>query len=138
MAGSYDWPLDHDAYLLNAKDVVTRLRNHPSLIMFGGGNELLPIPVNSRLNDLESDTSPPRDIDEGLRSFVTDLDGSRIYISSSVTDVGSEFDPSSSLGPKDGPVKFCIDFACLNSRLTILTFKYIIVFTTFHLSSMAY
>jgi hypothetical protein len=32
-AGSYVWPLDHEAYLLNAKDVVIRLRNHPSLVL---------------------------------------------------------------------------------------------------------
>ena len=100
-AGSIDWPLDHDSYMLNAEDVITRLRNHPSLIMYGGGNELSPIPSFS-----ESDTSPPKDIDESLRSHITILDGSRLYVSSSVTNVGSDFDPTLSLGPKDGPVSF--------------------------------
>ena len=91
MAGSHDWPLDHSAYLLNAQDVVVRLRNHPSLIMYGGGNELLPIPTETYTAD-DSGTSPPRDIDESLQTYITRLDGSRIYVSSSVTDV-SNFDP---------------------------------------------
>lgn len=99
-AGSYDWPLDHNSYLLNAKDVIIRLRNHPSLIMYGGGNELMPIPSATKL----SDASPPHDIDTGLSTYIADLDGSRIYVSSSVTYIGPAFDPTRSLAPKDGPV----------------------------------
>lgn len=90
MAGSHDWPLDHNAYLLNALDVIVRLRNHPSLIMYGGGNELLPIPTKTHTG--YSGTSPPRDIDESLMAYITTLDGSCLYVSSSVTDV-SNFDP---------------------------------------------
>lgn len=96
MAGSYDWPLDHNAYLRNTKDVIRRLYNHPSLIMYGGGNELL---------SSDSGASPPVDIDEGLKSYIASLDGTRMYVSSSVTSVGSDFDPMKSLGPKDGPVR---------------------------------
>ncbi|KAL3801470.1 hypothetical protein HJC23_000908 [Cyclotella cryptica] len=103
MAGSYDWPLDHDAYLMNAKDVVRRLRNHPSLVLYGGGNELFPIPPNTTTTEFDSGTSPPQDIDGNLRTFISRLDGSRPYVSSSVTDVGDVFDPTRSLGPKDGP-----------------------------------
>ena len=104
MAGKYDWPLDHNSYLMNAKDVVVRLRNHPSLIMYGGGNELLPIPPETNTDQSNGPgTSPPRDIDNGLRTYISSLDGSRSYVSSSVTDIGDAFDPERSLGPKDGP-----------------------------------
>jgi mannosylglycoprotein endo-beta-mannosidase len=101
MAGSYDWPLDHDSYLTNTRDVIVRLRNHPSLAWYGGGNELYPIPSES--SSLSSLTSPPKDIDDGLRSFITNLDGTRPYVSSSVTNPGDDFDPQRALGPRDGP-----------------------------------
>lgn len=113
MAGSYDWPLDHNAYLWNAKDVIIRLRNHPSLIMYGAGNELL---------SSDAGESPPQDIDQGLRSYVNSLDGTRIYVSSSVTDIGPHFDPTRSLGPKDGPVRtFYFCSSVLNCHIGSLT-----------------
>ena len=40
--GSKDWPLESDVFLKNAKDVVLRLRNHPSLMVWTGGNEGYP------------------------------------------------------------------------------------------------
>ncbi len=40
--GSRDWPLEADVFLKNAEDVVLRLRNHPSLFLWSGGNEAYP------------------------------------------------------------------------------------------------
>jgi hypothetical protein len=91
-AGEYDWPNDHVTYTKNVRDVVRRLRNHPSLAMFGGGNELFPI-----------EKSPPKDIKDFLQKYISELDGTRPYLISSVTEVGANFEPTQSLGPKDGP-----------------------------------
>lgn len=91
-AGSYDWPTDHISYIQNVRDVVRKLRNHPSLAFFGGGNELHPI-----------DLSPPRDIDKQIRRYIRTYDGTRPYVSSSVTEVGESFKPLDTLAPKDGP-----------------------------------
>ena len=41
-AGEYAWPLDHAAYLDNARDTVRALRAHASLLFWCGGNELDP------------------------------------------------------------------------------------------------
>lgn len=102
-AGSYDWPIDHDTYLANARDTILRLRNHPSLILYAGGNELFPIPSSSSDDGSEEiSTSPPKDVGERLRKYIADLDN-RPYITSSVTEVGNAFDPERTLGPKDGP-----------------------------------
>ncbi len=91
-AGEYDWPNDHASYTVNVRDVVRRLRNHPSLAFFGGGNELYPI-----------NQSPPTDIDDQIRRYIGKYDGTRSYVSSSVTEVGDAFDPLDILAPKDGP-----------------------------------
>lgn len=101
MAGSYDWPIDHDAYLINVEDTIKRLRNHPSLCLYAAGNELYPIP--SSTSSPSVGTNPPRDIESKLEKFIADLDGSRPYVTSSVSRVGKDFDPSRTLGPKDGP-----------------------------------
>ena len=86
--------MDRGTYLVNAGDTIRRLREHPSLCSYaGGGNELL--------GD-GSSASPPEDIDRGLRKLGAELDG-RLYVSSSVTDVGDAFDGSRALAPKDGP-----------------------------------
>lgn len=98
-AGRYDWPEDHGAMLENARDVIVRLRNHPSLAWYGGGNELYPLPSD----DNRSEVSPPFTIEKELRSFLRCLDGSRPYITSSVTEIGDLFDSDRSLAPKDGP-----------------------------------
>lgn len=91
-AGEYDWPNDHASYIVNVRDVVRRLSNHPSLAFFGGGNELYP-----------TNQSPPTDIDEQIRRYIGKYDGTRSYVSSSVTEVGNAFDPLDILAPKDGP-----------------------------------
>ena len=97
-AGDYSWPLDHEAYLVNARDVVRRLRRHPSLFLYGGGNELNP-----------SGLSPPPNIEAGLREAIAELDSpERAFITSSM-DGGtlggnqSEHDPTYALVAKDGP-----------------------------------
>ena len=95
-AGSHDWPADHGAFLSNARDVIVRLRNHPSLAWYGGGNELYPLPSDAS----RSDVSPPFMIEKELRSFISSLDGSRPYITSSVTEIGDSFDSQRSLAPK--------------------------------------
>jgi len=101
MAGSYDWPIDHDAYLVNVEDTIKRLRNHPSLCLYAAGNELYPIP--SSTSSPSVGTNPPRDIESKLENYIADLDGSRPYVTSSVSRVGNDFDPTRTLGPKDGP-----------------------------------
>ena len=98
-AGSHDWPADHGALIHNARDVIIRLRNHPSLAWYGGGNELYPLPSD----DNRSEVSPPFLIEKGLRSSIGSLDGARPYITSSVTEIGDGFDSHRSLAPKDGP-----------------------------------
>ena len=90
-AGDYDWPLDHSSYLSNAQDTILRLRHHPSLIVWVGGNELDPLTQ-----------SPPPDINSGLLHFLKTLDPDRPYIESSMTN-HSHFDPKHSMAPKDGP-----------------------------------
>ena len=67
------------------------LRNHASLIFWCGGNELYPAAV-----------SPPRDIEASLASLTRDLDGTRPYIPSSMSNY-TNYDPSFALAPKDGP-----------------------------------
>jgi mannosylglycoprotein endo-beta-mannosidase len=109
MAGQAEWPMNHGAYLANVRDVVVRLQNHPSLFLYSGGNELYPIPPTS-LSNLDYDykdglngTSPPQDINQGIKSFIADWDDNRLYVTSSVTDVVDTFDSTLTLGPRDGP-----------------------------------
>lgn len=40
--GSQDYPFDEDVFLKNASDVVRKLRNHPSLLLWTAGNEGYP------------------------------------------------------------------------------------------------
>jgi len=104
-AGDYDWPLDHEAYLHNVWDTVKRLRNHPSLAWYGGGNELFPI-ADADSGNGSGGVSPPSDIEAGIKQVISDIDGTRPYVTSSVMEAGDDesfFDPEKSLGPKDGP-----------------------------------
>lgn len=107
MAGQADWPMNHDAYLANVRDVIVRLRNHPSLFLYAGGNELYPIPIPESLDYEYKDglnrTSPPQDINQSMTRFISDLDKNRLYVTSSVTDVADTFDSTLTLGPRDGP-----------------------------------
>jgi mannosylglycoprotein endo-beta-mannosidase len=96
-AGSYDWPLDHDSYLEQARDMVLMIRRHPSLLFWCAGNELWPVAV-----------SPPPKIQVGLRKIIADVDKDRFLIMSSM-DGGftggnmSEHIDTYALSVEDGP-----------------------------------
>ena len=105
-AGNYTWPLNYQSYLSNAKDVVRRLRRHPSLLFYGGCNECLAP---------RGQLSPPRTIDDGIRDAIRKYDHpDRFYIPSSMggpnkADTATNKDPtlwfnrSYSLSFADGP-----------------------------------
>lgn len=91
-------PLDHDLFLLCARDTVKLLRNHPSLALWVGGNEQIPPDdINTALKkDLrlhphfENSTNGSGKSVEDLKSMSKDpsqyLDGTRIYIQGSMWD----------------------------------------------------
>ena len=65
---------EHDAFKVNARDKVRRLRNHPSIAVWCGANE----------------TRPVADIDQALRMIVMEEDGNdRLYTSCSNQDAKS-------------------------------------------------
>lgn len=81
-AGSFDWPLDHDAYLYNVRDTVLRLRSHASLLFYVGCNECL-APFGK--------SNPPIDIDVETQKLVETYDPGRFYIASSMGGVSAMF-----------------------------------------------
>jgi beta-galactosidase/beta-glucuronidase len=60
-------PEDVPLFLNNARDVISRYRNHPSIALWVGRNEGVPQPI----------------LNEGLEKLVQDLDGTRYYSGSS-------------------------------------------------------
>jgi len=60
-------PQDVPLFLQNAADVISRYRNHPSIVLWFGRNEGVPQPI----------------LNEGLEKLVHDLDGTRWYTGSS-------------------------------------------------------
>jgi Exo-beta-D-glucosaminidase Ig-fold domain/Glycosyl hydrolases family 2, TIM barrel domain len=60
-------PQDPQLFLANARDVISRYRNHPSIAVWFGRNEGVPPPI----------------INEGLADLVASLDGTRYYTGSS-------------------------------------------------------
>jgi len=60
-------PQDVPLFLKNAADVISRYRNHPSIVLWFGRNEGVPQPI----------------LNEGLEQLVHDLDGTRWYTGSS-------------------------------------------------------
>jgi hypothetical protein len=60
-------PEDPELFLSNARDVIERYRNHPSIVVWFGRNEGLPYPM----------------LNEGLDNLVATLDGTRWYTGSS-------------------------------------------------------
>ncbi|MEP7246311.1 MAG: glycoside hydrolase family 2 TIM barrel-domain containing protein [Gammaproteobacteria bacterium] len=60
-------PQDPALFLANARDVIARYRNHPSIAVWFGRNEGVPQPI----------------INEGLANLVAELDGTRYYTGSS-------------------------------------------------------
>ena len=62
--GSPDWPLDGDIFKRNVTSTVYRIRNHPSLLVWTGGNE-----GHAR-----------KELYEFMRNSVIELDGTRPFI----------------------------------------------------------
>ena len=60
-------PQDPQLFLANARDVISRYRNHPSIALWFGRNEGVPPPI----------------LNEGLAELVAALDGTRLYTGSS-------------------------------------------------------
>ncbi|XP_048424387.1 mannosylglycoprotein endo-beta-mannosidase [Pyrus x bretschneideri] len=93
-----DGPLDHDLFLLCARDTVKLLRNHPSLALWVGGNEQVPPDdINTALkNDLRLHPHFEKSVNESgkstedlspvLRDPSQYLDGTRVYIQGSMWD----------------------------------------------------
>ncbi len=62
--GSPDWPLQGDVFIKNMKSTIMRLRNHPSLLVWTGGNE-----GHAR-----------KELYDAMRENIAQLDGSRPFI----------------------------------------------------------
>lgn len=60
-------PQDPQLFLANARDVISRYRNHPSIALWFGRNEGVPQPI----------------LNEGLADLVAELDGTRYFTGSS-------------------------------------------------------
>ncbi len=65
--GSPDWPLDGDVFRKNVLSTILRIRNHPSLLVWTGGNE-----GHAR-----------RELYDYMRNSIIELDGTRPFIPSS-------------------------------------------------------
>jgi mannosylglycoprotein endo-beta-mannosidase len=76
-----------ETFLACACDTIQRLRNHPSLLFWTGGNEQCP----------PGDVAKPGDVANKLKRAIDELDGTRIYVSRS-TDI-SGTDTANADGP---------------------------------------
>lgn len=65
--GSPDWPLESNVFIKNVVSTIYRIRNHPSLLVWTGGNE-----GHAR-----------KELYDAMRNNVIDLDGTRPFIPSS-------------------------------------------------------
>jgi hypothetical protein len=65
--GSPDWPLEGDVFVNNVRSTILRIRNHPSLLVWTGGNE-----GHAR-----------KELYDVMRNSIIELDGTRPYIPSS-------------------------------------------------------
>ena len=65
--GSPDWPLESNVFIRNVKSTIYRIRNHPSLLVWTGGNE-----GHAR-----------KELYDAMRDNVIALDGTRPFIPSS-------------------------------------------------------
>ncbi|XP_022745525.1 mannosylglycoprotein endo-beta-mannosidase-like [Durio zibethinus] len=90
-------PLDHDLFMLCARDTVKLLRNHPSLALWVGGNEQVPpADINTALKDdlklhpfFENRSENATSVEELSTEFKDPsqyLDGTRVYIQGSMWD----------------------------------------------------
>ncbi len=78
-------PDNEKMFMENARDLVLKIRNHPSIGIYCGRNE----------------GYPPKTLDEGLRSVVATLHPGLDYISSSADDGVSGHGPYNALSPKE-------------------------------------
>jgi hypothetical protein len=62
--GSPDWPLEGDVFVKNVRSTILRIRNHPSLLLWTGGNE-----GHAR-----------KELYDAMRESIITLDGTRPYI----------------------------------------------------------
>jgi hypothetical protein len=62
--GSPDWPIEGDVFVRNVKSTILRIRNHPSLLLWTGGNE-----GHAR-----------KELYDAMRESIITLDGTRPYI----------------------------------------------------------
>jgi len=96
--GNYSFPDSDSVYLNNVRSVVTELRNHPSLLMYCGGNELYPDHEN-----------PKPSIRRGMQEMLQTLDPDRFFTPSSMApQITTEQDPDAwdplySFANDDGP-----------------------------------
>jgi hypothetical protein len=65
--GSPDWPFEGEIFKRNVKSTIKRIRNHPSLLVWTGGNE-----GHAR-----------KDLYDFMRNSVSELDGTRTFLPSS-------------------------------------------------------
>jgi Exo-beta-D-glucosaminidase Ig-fold domain/Glycosyl hydrolases family 2, TIM barrel domain len=65
--GSPDWPLEGNVFILNMRSTIFRIRNHPSLLVWTGGNE-----GHAR-----------KELYDAMRESVATIDGTRPFIPSS-------------------------------------------------------
>jgi beta-galactosidase/beta-glucuronidase len=65
--GSPDWPLESSIFIRNIKSTIYRIRNHPSLLVWTGGNE-----GHAR-----------KELYDAMRNNIINLDGTRPFIPSS-------------------------------------------------------
>lgn len=65
--GSPDWPIDGEVFVKNVQSTILRIRNHPSLLLWTGGNE-----GHAR-----------KELYDVMRNSIINLDGTRPYIPSS-------------------------------------------------------
>jgi len=85
------YPDDHDLFIRSIADQVKMLRNHPSLAIYCGGNEI----------------APPADILTELHTLLDSLDGTRWFVESSTSDdmsynfIGGNGDGPYSIQPHD-------------------------------------
>lgn len=65
--GSPDWPLEGNVFIRNMESTIYRIRNHPSLLVWTGGNE-----GHAR-----------KELYDAMRNAITTIDGTRPFIPSS-------------------------------------------------------
>jgi len=113
--GSYEWLAEQqEEFLVYAEDAIRRLRSHPSLFLYGGGNELYPETV-----------SPPSYVVTQIRTLLQTLDvDNRDFIPSSMDGglMGGKqalHDDNYALAPKDGPygIQFPATYFARNAGL---------------------